>query len=282
MALRHPSIPRNLPRRAHPKGVLQAKPGEGAPAAGNAPSVSGGGMFRPVQYNSYSGTDMLAVMHMPKTKDRDLLAAGATDDEVQSYLQNQATLRTFAELGTLSISSARSVHPVRRLGESHVFAYTRGARTVAGTMVFAMLDRDVMADFYRDNPDEIQTSAPFFVDQMPEFNIYIAAANEYGGTTSAGLVGITLTNWGQTLSVDDIYTEVTYTFVAKFYLPFVPDYASFNRMVQLQDAAEGSMRPASRMRDVERAGANGPEEDERAIDEANDYAQSLFDRADVF
>lgn len=179
--------------------------------SGLGPGDSGGtALFAPRQYHSYSGTDMLAVMHIPHTSVEDMIKSGVSRRNAEAYHQRGANTKIFAELATISMSSARSVHPVRRLGESHVHKYTRGARTVAGTMVFAVLDRDVFAEVYRDNPQEVQSVAPFFVDQIPEFNIYIAASNEYGGQGSEALIGITLTNFGKTVSVDDIFTEVTY------------------------------------------------------------------------
>lgn len=218
---------------------------------------------------------MVAMLHMPATSVEDMIRSGVPRNVAEAYGPRSSTTKIFAELATISISSARSVHPVRRLGESHVHDYTRGARTVAGTLVFAMLDRDVFAEVYRDNPKEVQAAAPFFVDQIPEFNIYVAASNEYGGTASAGLLGITLTNWGQTLSVDDIYTEVTYTFVAKFWLPFVESYGAFNALVQAQSEQEASMRSASRLIDGNRPAPGVDVEEEKQLDWATQYMDDI-------
>jgi len=182
------------------------------------------------QYHSYSGTDMLCLMHMPRTPHHDYTKMGYTAEEAREV--SQTAVKAFAELQTLTVSSARNVSPVRRLGESHVHKYTRGARTIAGTLVFALLDRDVFGEFYRQNPNEVDSGAPFFVDQIPEFHIFVSGENEYGGRVSAGLLNITLTNFGQTVSVDDIYTEVTYTYVAQFFLPFVEDNNTFLNKVQ--------------------------------------------------
>jgi hypothetical protein len=182
------------------------------------------------QYHSYSGTDMLCLMHMPQTPPGHYTKMGYTATDAREI--PQTAIKAFAELQTLTVSSARNVSPVRRLGESHVHKYTRGARTIAGTLVFALLDRDVFGEFYRQSPAEIDSGAPFFVDQIPEFHIFVSGENEYGGRVSAGLLNITLTNFGQTVSVDDIYTEVTYTYVAQFFLPFVEDTNVFLNKVQ--------------------------------------------------
>ena len=56
---------------------------------------------------------------------------------------------------------------------------------------------------------------------MPKFDIMLSAVNE-GGLAGVQLVqGITLTNTGTTYSVDDMYTENTYTYVADYVSPFV-------------------------------------------------------------
>ena len=50
----------------------------------------------------------------------------------------QSFYKTFGQLQTLTITSRRSVEPVRRLGETSPAAYTKGPRTFAGSMVFFM------------------------------------------------------------------------------------------------------------------------------------------------
>ena len=161
----------------------------------------------PVQWNSLTGVDMVAAFRFRTTD------------------QNALATTTFAELQTLSISSTRSVYPVRCLGESLVRAYTRGARTFAGSLIFTMFDRDPLMELsQRDdlqealNPDE-----PFFMDQLPEFDIIVSGINEYGAMSTAIVGGVTITNYGTTLSIHDIYTEISYTYVARFYIPFSPD-----------------------------------------------------------
>jgi len=161
----------------------------------------------PVEWNSLTGVDMIAAFRF-RTTDKD-----------------QVATVTFAELQTLSISSTRSIFPVRCLGESVVRAYTRGARTFAGSLIFTMFDRDPLMELAKrddlqesQNPDE-----PFFMDQLPEFDIVINGVNEYGAMSTAIVGGVTITNYGTTLSIHDIYTEISYTYVARFYIPFSPD-----------------------------------------------------------
>ena len=121
-------------------------------------------------------------------------------------------------------------------------AYTRGARTFAGSLIFTMFDRDPLMELsQRDDIQEaINPDEPFFVDQLPEFDIVINAVNEYGAMGTAIIGGITLTNYGTTLSIHDIYTEISYTYVSRFYIPMSPD----RRAV---DAARDEMQTQRKM-----------------------------------
>lgn len=140
--------------------------------------------------------------------------------DAQEKVRNFFPMR---EIQTLSISSARSVHPVRRLGESHVTQYTRGARTIAGTMVCVAGQLDPFARINVRSIREKGANTPFFTDELPSFSILIVASDEYGHVSHAALSDLTISNFGQTFSEADMYLENTYTYVARFYHPLLPD-----------------------------------------------------------
>ena len=54
----------------------------------------------------------------------------------------------------------------------------------------------------------------FIADEIPPFNITITFANEYGFDSRMAIYGVRLINEGQTMSVNDLYIENTYQFVA--------------------------------------------------------------------
>jgi hypothetical protein len=56
---------------------------------------------------------------------------------------------------------------------------------------------------------------------MPPFDIIIVAANETGGVGAQIISNARIVNWGTTYSVDDIYTEATYTYIAEHVTPFL-------------------------------------------------------------
>ena len=128
-----------------------------------------------------------------------------------------------ADLHTITISSTASIGPVRALGKRKVIDYTRGARTFAGTMIFTVADKDPFQELFSFDAlmSAQATDGIWHIDMMPKFDIMLSAVNE-GGLAGVQLVqGITLTNTGTTYSVDDMYTENTYTYVADYVSPFV-------------------------------------------------------------
>jgi len=156
---------------------------------------------------SYAGSDILCLITIPTVYNETTIDPGYS--EIEEKIQ------------TLTVSSARSVMPVRRLGETNPVAYARGSRTIAGSMVFTSGLRDafinMLSKSYTDG--EPMKEPTLFVDQMPKFSMVLQASNELGGMSSALLTNITLTNFGTTFSIDDIYTESTYTYVAEQYFP---------------------------------------------------------------
>jgi len=156
---------------------------------------------------SYSGSDVMCLMFIPDQQNGNIKASGFI--EIEDSLQ------------TLTVSSARSVSPVRRLGETNPVAYTRGSRTIAGSMVFTVGLRDAFIKALTKSlgDGEPLREPTLFVDQIPKFSVFLQATNELGGVSTAVLTNITLTNFGTTFSIDDIYTESTFTYVAEQYFP---------------------------------------------------------------
>ncbi len=54
-----------------------------------------------------------------------------------------------------------------------------------------------------------------YIDQILPFNIVISAANEYGVRTGMEIIGIELMNMGSGMSIDDITTDETCSFLAR-------------------------------------------------------------------
>jgi len=168
--------------------------------------IIGPSLGKQAYFQSYAGTDITAAIYLPII----------TQSALTTATSKNKKFKVFAELQTMSISTTRSVSPVRVLGRSSPIGYTRGARSIAGTLVFASVNQDVFHEVYDESVAEstMASSTSLLSDQLPPFSIIITAANEKGGAAIQCVHGITLVNYGTTYSIDDLYTEVVYSYVA--------------------------------------------------------------------
>jgi len=180
----------------------------------------GPSLGRQAAFQSYSGTDIQAFVYLPLMTKSSMRGG-----------KSPKKSKLFGTIQTMSISSTRSVSPVRTFGRSSPLAYTRGARTIAGTLVFAAINEDVFQDVYDESIAEstLASSSSLLSDQLPPFSIVITAGNEKGGAAVHAVHGITLVNYGTTYSIDDLYTEVTYTYVATDVIPLISNSVSLSR-----------------------------------------------------
>lgn len=155
---------------------------------------------------SYSGTDIAVVFSIPYVE--------------YGYLSDKH-YKISAELQTITLSSTTSVLPVRRLGESKPIAFTRGGRTFAGSMIFTLLGEDPFREIFAIDALDNSTvnDGSWHIDQMPPFDIIIVAQNETGGIAVQIIQSARIVNWGTCYSVDDIYVENTYTYIAEHITP---------------------------------------------------------------
>lgn len=131
----------------------------------------------------------------------------------------QATVN-LGSLQTLSIQSHREKYGVRALGHSYVKGYTRGPRTIAGSMIFTVFDEHSLLKLIRAmgaresiwKDPEIATLLP---DQLPPLDVTIAFANEYGALSEMRIFGLEFVNDGMTMSIEDLLTEQIINFVAR-------------------------------------------------------------------
>lgn len=136
--------------------------------------------------------------------------------------------QVLGELQTLSYSVYRSTAPVHALGSPAAKGIVRGARTIAGSLIFTVFDRHVLYDIMREIHDDklvivaengVPTqnrimNKPLKSDEIPGFDITVNFLNEYGQSSQLTLFGVHLISEGQTMSVEDMITENTMEFIA--------------------------------------------------------------------
>jgi len=66
-----------------------------------------------------------------------------------------------------------------------------------------------------------EKALPWYADQIPPFDVVLAAANEYGALAIMKILGCELMNSGYGVSIDDIVSEHSYTYIAHGLIPWV-------------------------------------------------------------
>jgi hypothetical protein len=128
-----------------------------------------------------------------------------------------------ADLQTISVSSYREKEAVRALGSSHVKGYTRGQRTVAGSMIFTIFEQHPLRRListmtsYGLIQEPLQNTELNFLlpDQLPPIDITAVFANEYGSISKFSLLGVEFVNDGATYSIEDLLSENVVQYVAR-------------------------------------------------------------------
>lgn len=191
---------------------------------------------------SYSGADIKAVVHIYKdpTKEienlRNLVAIQKTEPnpdpvtlqqiatlearilQLQKEAASNFTTKVLAEIQTLSVSTYREKYPVRSFSATYPKAFTRGPRTIAGSMIFTVFDKNVLWELLGANPSEFDADRPAstaIVDQLPPFDITISFANELGQTSRMSILGCEFVSEGQTMSIHDLFIENQCQYVAR-------------------------------------------------------------------
>ncbi len=163
-------------------------------------------------HTSYSGCDIKAVVSFydANAKDKD----------------QRVKFKVLGDLQTMTYSTHREKFPVRTLGRTTAKGYTRGPRTIGGTLIFTVFDKEVLSDLLVQNYQTDSAKADNYgflkavlVDQIPPFDISVTFVNEYGSVSRMVIYGVELVNEGQTMSIDDLITENVCSFVARHVEP---------------------------------------------------------------
>lgn len=144
-------------------------------------------------YKSFSGTDTLVFILMPGS--------------------NPVVL---GSITTVSYSAYRTKQPVINLGRTYMNGMTRGTRIYAGTMIFTLINQHWLNELAEtENLKWLKGYKDLKADELPLFDLMIVSANEYGSYVSMFIYGVDITDEGQVISVEDLFTENTLSFVAR-------------------------------------------------------------------
>jgi peptidoglycan hydrolase-like protein with peptidoglycan-binding domain len=147
------------------------------------------------QFNkSFSGTDTVAFIILPG-----------------------CTPVCLGSVTTVSYSVFRNKKPVINLGRTNINGVTRGSRIYAGTIIFTLINQHWVRELISQDSckDWLGTVDELKADELPLFDIMLVSANEYGAYCSMFIYGIDLTDEAQTISIEDLFTENVFQFVAR-------------------------------------------------------------------
>lgn len=142
-------------------------------------------------YKSFSGTDTIAFLMFP----------GINPIVIGS-------------LTTVSYSMYRNKVPVINIGRTNINGITRGSRIYAGTMIFTLINKHWVREL-QDQASYLSAYPTLKTDELPLFDIMVVSANEYGNSCVMFVYGVDFTDESQTLSVEDLFTENVFKFVAR-------------------------------------------------------------------
>lgn len=132
---------------------------------------------------------------------------------------------------------------------------TRGPRTISGTMIFTMFNKQVLYDLMkRIVPDTSNDLSTPLIDQLPRFDVTVTFANEYGSASTLVIYGVEIISEGITMSIDDFFTENVVQYIAQDIRPMLPDKKT-SKKLQTEIALSASDL-MMRKRDEERMKTN--------------------------
>jgi len=184
-------------------------------------------------------------------------------DKNLQKIKEAPTSKVLAEIQTFSWSVFREKDPVRSLGSVYARGFTRGGRTISGSMVFTVFYEHVLHEVLKLNLRYKNTGTtdtdPYLAttmipDQLPPLDITLLFANEYGAISTMSLYGVEFFNEGGTFSIEDIYSETTMQYVAR---DLDPMRSVAQREIDNQGVSEDWQATASDMLQEKRYVENG-------------------------
>lgn len=156
--------------------------------------------------------------------------------DILPIIQLNQKLIVMGNIHTLDYSTFREKEPIRTLGRSYPKGFTRGSRTIAGTMIFVVFDQNPLYELIKEVRDDASTSDRYtspIADQLPPVDVTLWFSNEYGHKSLIRLYGLEFVQEGETHSVKDIYTEGVFQYKARDIDTMVPyrDIENFKNLL---------------------------------------------------
>lgn len=152
---------------------------------------AGRNMWRERKYETFSGSDMVVYFAFPGHRPVDIGTASL-----------------------ISYSVYREKKQVRTIGAINTKGITKGPRTISGRMVFTVVREHIVEMIKRELP-YMRAIKNVIMDELPPFDILVSFGNEYGASAGLVIQGVTFVDEQKTLTVDDLFTENIFTYLAR-------------------------------------------------------------------
>jgi hypothetical protein len=193
-------------------------------------------------YNSFSGVDIKAVFANKPIGELQAISYSITREKAPIYTMGASDPRAFSR-GKRGIAGTL----VFVVFDRHVLLSTLGGFSPDGGLKFQSDRDDIRADFssvgegvsgniqslanvqvppggglpfQQESPlhevdSDQEVAKAWYADQIPPFDVTLAAANEYGALALMRIFGVELLNEGYGVSIDDIVSEQQHTYIAR-------------------------------------------------------------------
>jgi hypothetical protein len=200
-------------------------------------------------YNSFSGVDIKGVFANKVIAELQAISYSVTRENAPIYTMGSADPRSYSR-GKRGIAGTL----IFVVFDRHAVLATIGGYAADGGLMFQSDIDDVRPAFKDPNSamndtsvnlttsssttpaDTVQNqesplssvgsdqelATAWYVDQLPPFDITLAAANEYGALAVMRVFGVELLNEGYGVSIDDIVSEQQHTYVARTIIGWTP------------------------------------------------------------
>lgn len=197
-------------------------------------------------YNSFSGVDIKGVFGNQVLAELQAISYSITREKAPIFTMGSADPRSFSR-GKRGIAGTL----IFIVFDRHAILGTLGGLAADGGLKFQSDKDDIRAAFVDPNSsldaalfstsgnspansvqqqesniatvgDDQEIANAWYADQIPPFDVTLAAANEYGAMAIMAILGVELLNEGSGVSIDDIVTEQQHTYVARSIVPWTP------------------------------------------------------------
>jgi len=192
-------------------------------------------------YNSFSGVDIKATFGGKVIGELQAISFSVTREKAPIYTMGSAEMRSVSRgkrgiAGTMIFvifdrsplisglselkfqSDTDDVWPEYKGAQDQAFTLDLNGNT-DGVIGGETNARQLESEISKVNSDQ-EIVSPWYVDQIPAFDVVLAAANEYGALAVMHILGCEILNQGYGVSIDDVVSVEQYTYIARAVKPW--------------------------------------------------------------